>query len=58
MKMDESCINDKALMLINGLSLWDISSASAFDDCQRIMAMGYTQGVMDLADELKKVLHE
>ena len=56
MKIDEASINHNTVRLIKSLDLWNMIGET--DNELRIMAIGYIQGVCDLADELKKVLAE
>ena len=56
MKIDESCINHNAVRLISELNIWDMFGDE--DNGLRIMALGYIQGVCELAEEMKKVIKE
>lgn len=58
MKIDEASINHNVVRLVKDLNPWDMSGETEGEDRLRIMALGYVQGVCDLADELKKVLAE
>ena len=58
MKIDEASINHNAVRLIKELQIWDMFDATESDHNLRIMALGYVQGICELADELKKVLAE
>lgn len=58
MKITESDINHNAVRLIMGLQIWDMFDATESDNNLRLMALGYAQGVCELADELKQVLKE
>ena len=58
MKITESDINHNAVRLIKGLQIWDMFDETESDNNLRIMALGYVQGVCELADELKQVLKE
>lgn len=58
MKIDEASINHNAVRLIKELQIWDMFDATESDNNLRIMALGYVQGVCELADELKQVLAE
>lgn len=54
MKIDEECINHNVTNLIDGLLLWDMLDEG--DERLRLMTLGYIQGMIELAGELKKVL--
>ena len=58
MKINEASINHNAVRLIKDLNLWTMVDPTDDDNNIRIAALGYAQGVCDLADELKKVLAE
>ena len=58
MKITESDINHNVVRLIQGLQIWDMGDTTEADNNLRLMALGYAQGVCELADELKQVLKE
>ena len=58
MKIDEASINHNAVRLIKDLNIWTMGDPTPDDDNLRIMALGYIDGICDLASELKKVLAE
>ena len=61
MKIDEASINHNALNLISGLVTDSYSIIDDKSDEERgffLMTLGEIQGVIDLANELKKVLRE
>lgn len=56
MKIDEACINNNVVRLIDEFEMWDLTSDSGLDENMRIMALGYVKGLTELADALKEVL--
>ena len=61
MKIDEASINHNALNLISGLVTDSYAIIDDKSDEERgffLMTLGEIQGVIDLANELKKVLRE
>ena len=58
MKIDELSIDHNALRLIKDLELWACNEDTKGDENWRLMTLGYISGIIDMAEELKKVLHE
>ena len=56
MKIDEATINHNAVRLVKGMAYeaWETSDIEHFPQMQ----IAYVNGVMELAEELKKVLRE
>lgn len=57
MKITEADIDHNAVRLIKELLPWEMCDETDSDGNLRIMALGYMQGVCELAEELKKVLN-
>ena len=57
MKIDEACINHNVILALDENILpWEMSEQDDNTDHQRLITLGYTRGVLDLARMLKEVL--
>ena len=59
MRITEDCINHNAVRLIKENSLpWEMYEQNDDSDHQRIITLGFIEGVLTMADCMKEVLYE